>query len=288
MSVAQAPYEIYNGELVPSGSPLFTSSSRAFRYGDGLFESIKVISGMPNYFEDHFMRLTTGMKLLKLKPADDLSLTGLKNQIGRLLSANNCDSARVRITLFREGQGLYKPDSNGACWHISSSPDASSFFITTQPGLKLGLYDRDVKTTGEISTIKTLNSLVYVMGSLHAAENGFDDVFLLNTRGNIIESTNSNLFVVYQNAVVTPPVSEGCLDGVMRKNVIRIIREAGIQVNEVAVKENMVLEADELFLTNAIHGARLVGSFRTKNYQLNLTSKVNEWLNKEISLKLKN
>lgn len=267
-------FELLNGELTDASSLLFEASNRAFRYGDGLFETLKITNNSIHFFDDHFERLELGMKALKLHFSVDLNREKLRHSILNLLSKNNLQSARVRLTVYRNGKGFYLPDNNFASWHISCSP----LINTNSPeGLRLGIFEEVQKAPGRYSNLKTLNALPYILASIHASEKGYDDVLILNTSHLVIETATSNFFLISGNTVYTPPLSDGSLDGVMRKNIIRKAHENGVEIIEKSLDVSDVLEADELFLTNVIRGVQWVKTFNHKTYSCDRIESIASW-----------
>jgi len=267
-------FELLNKQLVEADSHLFSATNRAFQYGDGVFETMKVAEGNINFYSDHYLRLTNAMHLLKLSFTEDFDRDHLHDSIQYLLSKNQLSSARVRLTVFREGTGFYLPEKHNASWHMLCSPLNTSI---PAKGLSLGLYEEVHKAPGKFSNLKTLNALPYVLASIYASEHGFDDVFILNTSRKVIESVNCNIFVVSGSSVFTPPLSDGCLDGVMRKNIIRKAHENGVVIIEKSLDVSDVSNADEILLTNVIRGVQWVKTFNNKPYTSNRAQVIASW-----------
>src|SRR5690606_35372530 len=126
--------------------------------------------------------------------------------------------------------------------------------IGKQAGLRVGLYTEQYKPTYPLSNLKSINCLPFVLAGLFRKQQGFDEVILLNQEGRLCETLSSNIFVCYNNAIYTPALSEGCVDGTMRRAVIEIAKEMGKTIVEAKIQPQILLEADEIFLTNAIKG----------------------------------
>lgn len=261
------PYIIYNGQLLPSGDAFVTADSRALRFGDGVFETIKVIDGRILFLDDHLMRLQEGMRTLSLTlPVENLKQF-VADQILKLLETNKTTSARVRITIWRSGSGFYLPQSTGSEILFAASQLDRKNYHSDKSVLSVGILKGQQKSPGVLSNIKSLNSQLYVYAAITGKENGFDEMLICNTKGNIIESTSSCIFLVTGGSIVTPPLSDGCIAGVMRKNIIRIALNSDIQVTEQSITESDLMVADEVWLTNVIQGIKAVVSFGEKNYQ---------------------
>ena len=136
------------------------------------------------------------------------------------------------------------------------------------------MYSDYKKSCQQLSNIKSGNALIYVLAGLYAKKNHFDDCLILNEHGRIAEAISSNVFIVKGETLYTPPLSEGCVDGVMRKVVIEKANENNIHVNEKAITQNEIQNADEVFLTNAINGITSIKLFQSKTFSTNFTSKL--------------
>ncbi|HMT30157.1 MAG TPA: aminotransferase class IV [Bacteroidia bacterium] len=271
-----------NGEFVESGKPVLHGSNRAFKYGDGLFETIKVANKVPLFFDDHFNRLSYGMNVLKLALRDDFNAASIKNFIVSLMEKNNISSARIRLEVFRDGNGFYLPDSSTALWLMTATELETPDYPHHSEGLKAGIFTDEPKSLSTLSNIKTLNGLIYILAAMNARENGCDENFIINSDGNIIESVSSNVFVVTQGVLLTPPLSQGCLDGVMRKNVIRIALQNGLKVEEKTITPELLTAANEILLSNVIKGIQWVHSFQNVTYSGTFAQKLTMWINSEL------
>ena len=275
------PYLIYNGQLLPSGDALVSADSRALRYGDGIFETIKVIDGRILFLDDHILRMQDGMRILLMSlPIENLKQY-LTDQILKLLNANNTLSARVRITIWRAGSGFYLPDICGAEILFTASHLDQTSYLLNNARMSVGILSGQQKSTGELSNLKSLNSQLYVFAAIKGKEMGFDEMLICNNKGAIIESTSSSIFMVVNETLVTPPLSDGCIAGVMRKNILKIARHSGIEVSEQSVAESDLLAADEIWLTNVIQGIRTIADFNDKRYTRNMAEKMVALINQD-------
>lgn len=254
---------VYNNQLINRNDLKLSEKNRGFLYGDGFFESIKIFNRKPFNFENHFKRIQSSANYLDL--IFKISKQDFLNIIIELLENNKIINGYIRISVFRESLGKYCPDSNDSSFIISSKEDKKSCFTVNSNYLNLGVYKENLKSNSKISNLKSLNSLLYVMASKYALENKYDDVLLLNTNENIIESTNSNLFVFNKGVVFTPPLSDGCVDGSMRKLLLSIIKnEYEIKVQSLSFQQ--IQQSEEIILSNAISGVRRVTHFANEIY----------------------
>ncbi len=234
--------------------------NRAFFYGDLLFETIKLVDGAPLLAHAHFDRLQRSAQLLKFDI--ELSFNAFVDAIVDQAQKDHLTEARVRFVLHRNAEGFYTPQHNQTRFFVECFP-------LSQPkqNIKLGLYTDNYKPCTELSTIKSGNALVSVMAGIWAKENGLDDALILNEHGCVCEATGSNVFVVKDEKVFTPPISEGCVEGVMRKHVMNLLDQQQYSVVERMITIEQILEADALFLTSAIQGAVMVKQFEDRVYK---------------------
>jgi len=269
-----------NGTILPADAPSIVAGSRAFLYGDGLFESIRIVHGMPINLQAHMQRLVKGAELLKIRIPSFFTEDFIKEQIvGLLLKCQINAGGKCRLSLDRIHGGTYRPDSNDAMYFIEVQPIDENDFLLNYKGLEVDIY-RDIKIYPSLlSPYKTKNGLTKVLAAISAQELNLDDFILQNDRGNLIESTNSNLFIVSNGVLYTPGLQEGCLAGTMRMQIINLAVQNGIRVYECSVLPHNLLSADEVFLTNAISGVKWIGGYRTKRYMNNTARRLVMLLN---------
>ncbi len=272
-----------NGVLHQEFEPVILVNNRAFRYGDGLFETVRVARGKIRFLDRHLERLLSSMELLKMQKPDFFSLPFFEEKINELLQHNKItEGGRVRITIFRNEGNLYEPDSNNVSYLIEASPIEHNIYTLNEQGLVVDLYNEFKKPLNRMSCIKSNNSLVYVMAGIYKMENKLDDCILLNERFNITEAISSNLFAAKNGVLYTAPIAEGCLDGIMRTEIINIAKENRIAVYEVTMAMNVMLNSDEIFLSNAVRGIRWVGSYRAKRYSSQMAERLVGLLNAKL------
>ncbi|HXC03305.1 MAG TPA: aminotransferase class IV [Bacteroidia bacterium] len=273
----------YNGTIRKASEPVFYTTNRAFRYGDGLFESIRVAQGKVRFLERHLNRLRDSMILLKMDVPEFFGVPFFEEKINALLQTNKiAEGGRVRLTVFRDEGGLYNPETNHVSWLLEATPMTDNLYTLNENGLVVDLYNEFKKPLNRMSCIKSNNALVYVMAGIFKNENKLDDCILLNERFNITEAISSNLFAAKNGVLYTAPIAEGCLDGVMRSEIINIARENRIAVYEVTMAMNVMLNSDEIFLTNAIRGIQWVGTYRAKRYTNKMAEKLVALLNAKL------
>jgi branched-chain amino acid aminotransferase len=263
----------FNGEIYPQDAKLMPVTNRAFRYGDGLFESMRMMKGQLKFADMHADRLQRGMKALKIDGYSQMDTWFLKDKTEDLARRNKAKHGRLRLTVFRDSEGMYAPTQNKAAWCLEMQPLDEPRYFLNEKGLIMDIFTEIPKPSNYLSNIKTCNSLVYVMAGLYKIQNKLDEVFLLNQNGFLCEAGSSNIFVLYQNHLYTPALSEGCVEGVMRQVVINLAKQNNIPVTEAQINPEILYEADEVFLTNAGRGIQTVMGFGVRRY-FNAVSKL--------------
>ena len=255
-------FALLNNQLTEEKELRLTNKNRGFLYGDGFFETIKIFNKKPFNFENHFDRIIYSADLLDIKFT--LSVLDLNKSISILTEKNNIKSGSVRISVYRNSKGKYFPEENNSSILINSRNDINDVFVE-RSFINIGFYKENLKSPSPLSNLKSLNSLLYVMASKYAKEYNFDDIILFNTNNNIIETTNSNLFILNNNKVITPPLKDGCVDGSMRKLLISIIKNK-YEFEEESISENDLDTCSEVILSNSTYGVRGVKKINEKTY----------------------
>ena len=259
-------YCILNGHIVSVYEPSVPFTNRAFRYGDSLFESIRFCNNKIMFLKDHVTRLKLGMTVLRMNLPAEFNTENIYDLITVLLKKNgHAPNARIRLTVFRNEGGYYAPESNDISFLVESEA-LDSIYNLNQKGYWVDIYGDIKKSINKLSNIKSGNALMYVMAGLSKQSMKLDDCLLVNENGAICESINSNIFVVKNGTIYTAPLSEGCVAGVMRKQIMNIANENKILTFESSITPYTLMNGDEVFLTNSINGIRWVGQFKDKFY----------------------
>jgi branched-subunit amino acid aminotransferase/4-amino-4-deoxychorismate lyase len=273
-------YVFARGEYVSENQLVLTRDNRAFRFGDGFFESIRVFNGKAVFFENHFARIRDCLPIFRIIPPENFSQQLLQSQVNGLIERNGIrEGGRVRITFFRKSQGFYSPRNNDLGYIIEAEATPENNFLLNPAGKTVDIYTELRKDINRLSIYKTLNAQLYVMSSLWAREKGYDEALVQNNKGAVIESTSSNIFIVSNGVLYTPSLDDGCVAGTMRMNVINLAIDNKIKVYECTLNPQNLLTADELFLTNAIRGVEWVVSYRTKRYYNEMSKRMLTLLN---------
>jgi branched-chain amino acid aminotransferase len=277
----------FNGTLQDNSSNLLSIDNRGYAYGDALFETIKVLNGKILFWEDHYFRLMASMRILRMEIPMNFTMEFLQDEIIKTLEANNetGNSVRVKLLVNRVVGGKYLPVSNNIDYIITTEVLPTDLYQITDSSYIIDLYKDFFIAPGLLSTLKTNNKITNVLGSIYAKENGFDNCLLLNTNKNIIEALNGNIFVVKDNVIKTPPLEDGCLKGIMRKQVIELLKANDeFEFVEDSVSPFELQKADELFITNVIVGILPITNYRKKEFSSEVSKSLLQKLNIKIRL----
>ncbi|ADY52668.1 aminotransferase class IV [Pseudopedobacter saltans DSM 12145] len=270
----------FNGEILQEEEKVLSLANRGFKYGDGLFETMRMSRGKLNFPEEHAERLQKGMKTLKIEGYSYLDAYFLKEVTEDLAKRNKISqNARFRLTVFRDSDGLYTPTDNKNGYSLEVSPLESAYYNINSKGLIMDVYDDILKPINKLSNLKTCSALPFVMAGLYKQQHRLDDVFILNQNGFLCEALSSNVFLVYKGQIYTPALSEGCVAGVMRQVVINLAAEHQLDIIEAQINPEILNEVEEVFVTNAINGIQWVMGFNRKRYFNEVSKMLLERLN---------
>jgi branched-chain amino acid aminotransferase len=260
-----------NGFLVEN-TVIFETSNRGFLYGDAVFETMRIRKGNILFLEDHYFRLMATMRIVRMEIPMNFTMEYLEAQILSTVQANHCEiGARLRITVYRNDGGFYLPETNTVRFVIQAiSLDVNEYIIQDLP-YEVDLYKDFHIAKHLLSTLKTTNKMIHVTGSIFAKENDLQNCLILNEEKNVVEALQGNIFMLMGKTLITPPISDGCLNGVMRKNLLEIAKGIEqLEVLEKSISPFDLQKADELFITNVIQGIQPITKYRKKEYQTEL------------------
>jgi branched-chain amino acid aminotransferase len=274
----------FNGAIVSEDTNILVQN-RGFLYGDAVFETVKIVNGKILFLEDHYFRLMSSMRVIRMEIPMNFTLEYLEEQLLLLVENDKiASSARARITIYRNEGGYYLPQNNTVSFLINAVALETAAYFFSESDYEVDLYKDFYITKHLLSSIKTTNRLINVTGSIYASENGLDNCILINDAKNVVEVLQGNIFMLKGNRLITPPVSEGCLNGVMRKQILELAKKInGIEVVEEIISPFDLQKADELFVTNVIKGVQPITKYRKKEFSIEvskiLVAKLNESLN---------
>jgi branched-chain amino acid aminotransferase len=265
----------YNGSLISENELQLTNENRAFKYGDGIFETIKFQNNKIIFLEDHYFRLMASMRMLRMKIPMKFTLEFLEEEILKTVASYNSNTLRIRLNVYRKDGGLYAPTTNEVDYII----EVKEVNLVTKDTYKIDLYKDFYNYSGLLSTVKTTNKMLNTIAAIYAKENDLDNCVLLNERKGVVEVTNGNIFIVKGNVIKTPALTEGCIKGIIRKKVIEIVeKHPDFSIEETSISPFELQKSDEVFITNAIVGIQPVTNYRKKKFNINISEKIQKTL----------
>jgi branched-chain amino acid aminotransferase len=265
-------------------SPL--QDNRAFLYGDAVFETVKILDNKILFLEDHYFRLMASMRILRMEIPMNFTMEFFENELISKAKAENIEtSARARITVYRKDGGYYLPENNNVDYLISVSKIEQPLYQIEKSNYEVDIYKDFYVSKQLLSTLKTTNRLINSIGSIYANENDLDNCILLNEEKSVIETLNGNIFMLKDGVLSTPPIADGCINGIMRKQVLALAKTIEtIEVRETTISPFDLQKADELFITNIIKGIQPITKYRKKEFETNLSNLLLTKLNTKIRL----
>ena len=262
----------FNGVLISSENIKLSLENRAFKYGDAIFETVKVLNKKVVFWEDHYFRLMASMRMLRMKIPIEFTLEFLEQEILKTVAAQQeANEYRIRLNIFRKDGGLYTPKTN----KIDFTIEVKESTYQTKDFYSLDVYKDFYNYSGLLSTIKTNNRMVNTLASIFADENDLDNCILLNEKKGVVEVTNGNIFVVKGKVVKTPALTEGCIKGITRLKVLEILfKNKELTVEETSISPFEIQKADEVFITNAIIGVQPVTNYKKKKFTTEIGKKI--------------
>ena len=266
-----------NGTVLKGAEAAVAIDNRGLNYGDAVFETMRFSAGKIYFWEDHYFRLMASMRILRMEIPMNFTLEFLEEEILRTVNSfenSNNAALRIKFLVWRKTGGKYTPETNDIEYVISFEKLATPFYVLSETNYEVELFKDHFITSGLLSTLKTNNRLINILGSVYAKENDYENCLLLNENKQIVEALNGNIFMVSGNTIKTPPLSEGCLNGIMRKQLIAIIKLLpDFSLEETSISPFELQKADEIFITNTIQGIVSVTKYRKKEF-VNSTAKI--------------
>lgn len=271
-----------NGTLVSNTESTLSFQNRGLHYGDAVFETLKVSAGKILFWEDHYFRLMASMRIMRMEIPMNFTLEQLEEQILETINALQKSNAyRVKFIVWRGWGGKYTPSSKTIEYAIEAEALESPFYTLNDSDYEIELFKDHYINSGLLSTIKSTNRAINVLGSIYAEENDYQNCLLLNENKQVVEALNGNLFLIKGYTIKTPPLTDGCLNGILRKQLVAIIAQIPDYIlEEASISPFELQKADELWVTNTILGIQPISKYRKKEYSNSvakeLLSKLNE------------
>ena len=257
-----------NGSIVDQRQAQIAFNNRGTYYGDGVFETMRCFKGKSLLFEAHYFRLMASMRILRMEIPQSFTPEFIEEQITTLLAENNLTGghARARFTVWRKSGGFYTPQDRHVEFAIETSEIEG---VYENPSFReVELFKDHHVVSGMLGNLKTTQKMVNILAGVYAQENDYHDMLLINEKKMVVESISGNLFLRSGDTIKTPPLSDGCLNGIMREQVLSQLKMMlNYKVEEATITPFELQRADELFTTNVIRGVQSIHKYRKKSYE---------------------
>ena len=277
----------FNGEILEKDKFSLELSNRAFRFGDSIFETIRVFDGKVIFIDDHYSRLISTLEIVKMSIPDSFTKEYLNSEILKLINSHQSGSnARIRLTVYRKASSnIYFVDGNDSFdFVIEYSELSDNNFSADINDYEIDIFEEIKKPSGVLSQIKSNNVLLHSIAGSVARDKLINNIVLVNEKGCITEAVNANIFIVKDDIIITPKLSDGCVDGIMRKNIIDIIKkQTSYKIEVRSIDKSELHSCDEIFITNSIIGIQSVYKYKSTNYSRRITSRIKALMISNIS-----
>jgi len=260
----------YDGNLIQEDTNFFNADNRAFSFGDALLETVRIIPVKIVFWEDHYLRLMASMRILRMEIPMSFTMEFLQNEITRTIVANNMQdgTASAKLTIFRKPAGTLAQEINDVSFIIQTKLLEVPFYTINTAPYAVDLFKEHYLNTDLLSTISTTNKMLQTVGSIYAKEHGFQDSLMLNSTKNVAQALHGNLFLVKGTVIKTPPLKDGCENGILRKKIIEIVGKIeSYKLEEASISPFELQKADELFITNTLIGIQPITSYRKATFK---------------------
>ena len=265
----------FNGELLHKNTDFLNENNRGVQLGDAVFEELRVINGDVIFLEDHYLRLMSSMRILRMEIPMNFTMEFMEEEILKLICEDGLrETKQIKFTVYRNtSDNNFSKSDNSISYFITSTTLINPFFVLDDKAYEVELFKDFYKNSSMLSNLDTNNKILNVVGSIYAQENDYQDCLLLNERKQVIEALNGNVFIVKGNQVKTPPITDGCVNSVIRKKIIDIVLKLSeVEFLEESLSPFELQKADELFIANNVNGLVSITKYRKKDF-VNTTAK---------------
>ena len=242
-----------NGQFVPEAQAVVPVNDRGFTYGDGLFETMRVVNGRAFRLAQHLERLMRGAEFLKIKPP--YTAKQLEKFANELIEKNQAPEAVLRVALSRgPGERGYAPRGDARPTTVMTLHAAPP--LDPENPLRWSVITSSIRIPAgdPLASFKTTSKLVQVVARVEAEEKGADEALLVNTNGEVAETAGGNLFWIYHDKVCTVPTGRGVLPGITRAVVLEICQNLGLPTNKRVIKPEALRNSEGIFITQSALG----------------------------------
>ncbi|MDT8346228.1 MAG: aminotransferase class IV [Flavobacteriaceae bacterium] len=268
---------LLDGRWLDEQSDTFGFFNRGFKYGDAVFETIKVQQAEILFAEDHYLRLMASMRILRMQIPETFTPDFFYETIKAVCQKNHLEQARIKFYVWRDSDGLYTPTTHKVSFAVTAAADDNPNFAQQKRYHEVGLFKDHYLLSGLLSSVKSNNKATHVLAGIFAQENDYDNMLLMNERKNVVCAINGNLFLRTGNEIITPPAEDGAIKGIVRKNLL-LLKDETYQFSERSISPFELQKADEVFITNIIQGICSVGKYKRKSYETSAAEHLQNWL----------
>jgi len=238
------PFVLHNDEVVEAGARILAAGQVGLLSGWGVFSTLRVTRGIPFAFERHWERMKRDAATLGVPFPDDRE--AVRASILELIEANHAAEATLRLVVVRNRGGIWEGPSERAFEFIALTTGVKNW----GRGVKLAVHEQARHAASRFRGVKMTSWAMNLTMLEEAQRRGYDEVLLLNERGEIAECTSANVFIATGGEVLTPPLDSGCLPGVTREILLGSVRVPDIPVRERVLTLEDVAHADGVFITS--------------------------------------
>jgi branched-chain amino acid aminotransferase len=275
-------YINHNGQMVLATQPVFLSNNRSYRYGNGFFETLRVHNNTIPLWPYHENRIQTSLNLLGGSLPTHTHTEAFLQDILHLCKKNNFSNARVRLSFYQGNGALYDGINDPYSFTIECYELQEGQIAFNQNGLILDHYNEHKKISGNLSNLKSSNFLIYALASKYAKQHQLNDVIIYNEHNEVVDTTIANIYCVKDDIVFTPNLASGAVAGCMRQFLIENLNDLDINLEETNISAANLLNADEVFITNAVLGLRWVKQIGNINFSTTYARKIYEFMQKTL------
>ncbi len=272
----------HNGQLLSETETTISFTNRGLNYGDAVFETIRVSAGKVLFWEDHYFRLMASMRIMRMGIPMTFTPEFLEAEILKTVATigEKNKTYRVKLLVWRNEGGKYTPTAKDVSFLITTEVLENSFYTISDSAYEVELFKDHYVTSGLLSTLKSNNRIINVLGSIYAQENDYANCLLLNEKKQVVEALNGNIFLVNGYKIKTPPITDGCLNGILRKQIIKVLGQVPDYIlEETSVSPFELQKADEIFITNTVIGIQPVTKYRKKEFGTTVAKELLQKLN---------
>ena len=266
----------FNGKLINEDDKILDAKNRGLQLGDGVYEELRIVSGEVIFLEEHYLRLMSSMRILRMEIPMNFTMEFMEEEMLKTISNEDLKhTKRVKFTVFRNSDNNSALARNSVSYIVTTSLLLNPFYILEENEYEVELFKDFYKNASMLSNLDTTNKILNVVGRIYAQENDYNDCLVLNEQKQVIESLNGNIFLIQKNVIKTPPLTDGCLNGILRKKMIEIISKLeDYELQELSISPFELQKADELFTINAIDGITSITKYRKKVYSNSVAKKL--------------